>query len=101
MANVFQNKGQYDKALEWYQRALDGSEKVLGKDHPGTLGTVQNMATVFQNKGEYDKALEWYQHALNGQEKALGRGHPTTVNTANAMASLKSLRSHGRNLAGY
>ena len=71
--------GEYDKALEWYQRALEGREQALGKDHPSTLSTVNNMAIVFQSMGEYDKALGWYQRALEGKEKALGKDHPSTL----------------------
>jgi hypothetical protein len=48
MALVFDNQGEYGKALEWYQRALDGSEKTLGMDHPDTLGTVNNMGISFR-----------------------------------------------------
>jgi tetratricopeptide (TPR) repeat protein len=55
---VFDNQGEYIKALEWYQRALDGKEKTLGRDHPSTLATVNNMAIVFNKQGEYIKALE-------------------------------------------
>jgi tetratricopeptide (TPR) repeat protein len=45
MANVFRSQGEYQKAQEWYQRALDGFEKTLGKDHPDTLDTLRNMTT--------------------------------------------------------
>ena len=86
MAIVFQDKGDYEKALEWYQRALDGHEKTLGKNYPDTLITVQNMAIVFQKKGEYDKALEWYQRALDGKEKDLGKDHPSTLLTVHNIA---------------
>ena len=58
MALVFGNQGEYEKALEWYQRALDGREKTPGKDHPSTLDPVHNMAFVFDHKGEHEKALE-------------------------------------------
>jgi tetratricopeptide (TPR) repeat protein len=63
----------------WYQRALDGREKTLGKGHPDTLATFHNMASVFDNQGEYDKALTWYQRAFDGREKMLGKNHPHTV----------------------
>ena len=29
MAGVFDEQGDHGKALQWYQRALDGQEKVL------------------------------------------------------------------------
>jgi tetratricopeptide (TPR) repeat protein len=42
---VYDNQGDYSKALEWYGRALAGREKSLGNDHPDTLTTVNNMAS--------------------------------------------------------
>jgi tetratricopeptide (TPR) repeat protein len=80
--------GDYQGALEWYRRALDGREKTLGKDHPNTLSTVHSMAIVFDNQGEYDKALEWDQRALDGREKTLGKDHPNTLSTVHNMAGV-------------
>jgi tetratricopeptide (TPR) repeat protein len=80
-------EGNYKKALEWYQRALDGKEASLGSDHPDTLGTVNNMAGVYDNQGNYEKALEWYQRALDGREASLvGSDHPrSTLQTAECL----------------
>jgi len=86
---VFHKQGELEKALEWYQRALDGKEKTLGKDHPSTLSTVNNMAIVFHKQGEHEKALEWYQRALDGKEKTLGKGHPSTLKTAGRLRALR------------
>jgi tetratricopeptide (TPR) repeat protein len=86
MASVFDNQGQYEKALEWYRRALEGREKTLGKDHPSTLHTVHNMALVFDHQGQYEKALEWYRRALDGYEKTLGKDHPDSLRAAKNMA---------------
>jgi tetratricopeptide (TPR) repeat protein len=89
MGIVFFNQGEYGKALEWLQRALDGYENTLGKDHPSTLNTVNNMGVVFENQGEYGKALEWYQRALYGYESTLGKDHPSTRRTARNLASVR------------
>jgi len=83
---VFSNQGQYDKALNWYQWALDGNEKTLGQDHPGTL--TPSTASVFSSQGEYDRALKWYQRALDGCKKTLGMDHPFTLTTVQNMASV-------------
>ncbi|KAI5842037.1 hypothetical protein BZA05DRAFT_208713 [Tricharina praecox] len=90
MADVFSYQSEYDKALEWYQRALDGREKSLGNDHPDTLTTVDNMAGVFRSQGQYEKALEWRQRALVGREKSLGKDHPDTLNIVNNIADVFS-----------
>ncbi len=67
---------------------MAGKEKALGKDHPSTLDTVNNMALVFDKQGRYDDALEWYERALAGYEKALGKDHPSTHRTVHNMASV-------------
>ncbi|KAF8248014.1 hypothetical protein K440DRAFT_517760, partial [Wilcoxina mikolae CBS 423.85] len=54
-------------------------EKTLGKDHPSTLETVENIAILFHSQKEYAKALELYQRAHAGFEKTLGKDHPSTL----------------------
>jgi len=78
----------YDEALEWYQKALEISEKVLGKEHPSTATTYNNIAGVYSRQGDYPKALEWYQKALEIHEKVLGKEHPSTATTYNNIAEV-------------
>ena len=94
VASIMNDQGEYDNALEWYQRALEGKEKALGKDHPSTLSTVNNMAVVFHSMGEYGKALEGYQRALEGKEKALGKDHTSSLDTVYNLAHLYVQRDH-------
>ncbi|KAH0551461.1 hypothetical protein GP486_007324, partial [Trichoglossum hirsutum] len=49
-ASFYRLQGRYKEAEQLYGRALDGNEKQLGPDHPGTLRTVQNLANVYQNQ---------------------------------------------------
>ena len=79
IAVVHDNQGDYDKALEFYQKALAIFEKVLGSEHPSTATTYNNIAFVHYNKGDYDKALEYFQKALTIREKMLVAEHPFTT----------------------
>jgi tetratricopeptide (TPR) repeat protein len=81
IAAVYFHQGDYDKALEWYGKALAICEKVLGKEHPDTATTYNNIALVYDSQGDYGKALEWYGKALAICEGVLGRGHPDTAAT--------------------
>jgi len=36
----------------------------IGKDHPGTLNSVSNLASVLQYQGKYEVAEEMKQRAL-------------------------------------
>ena len=73
------DRADYSKALEWYRKALAITEKVLGKEHPSTATTYNNIAGVYDNQGNYEEALEWYRKALAITEKVLGKEHPNTV----------------------
>jgi tetratricopeptide (TPR) repeat protein len=59
--------------------ALDICENVLGKEHPNTATTYNNIGPVYDNQGEYDKALEWYQKAWPIGANKLGPNHPNTI----------------------
>ena len=43
---MLQDQGKYEAAEEMNQRALEGREKALGKDDPGMLTGVNNLASV-------------------------------------------------------
>jgi tetratricopeptide (TPR) repeat protein len=64
---VYQGKGKWDKASEFYQKSLELSKKI-GDVH-GMAQTHSSFGVVYSNKGEWDKAIEFYQKALNGLEK--------------------------------
>jgi hypothetical protein len=48
LALVFRYQGKYEEAEEMNRRALEGSEKVLGMEHPSTLISVSNLAGVLR-----------------------------------------------------
>ena len=85
--------GNYPQALEWNKKALDIYEKVLGKEHPDTAATYNNIAGVYDSQGDYPKALEWYQKALAIDEKVSGKEHPDTATTYNNIAAVYGSQS--------
>ena len=80
---VYCSQGDYDKALEYYSKALAIKEKVLGLEHPDTATFYGNIGAVYYNLGDYDKALEYYFKALAIREKVLGKEHPSTATSYN------------------
>jgi tetratricopeptide (TPR) repeat protein len=49
-----------------YERALQGCEKALGRDHTLTLDTVNNMGILYPEQGKLDETEEMYKQALQG-----------------------------------
>lgn len=88
IASFFNKSADYNASLEWYQKDLAISEKVLGTDHPSTATTYNNIAGVYKNQGHYDLALEWCKKDLAISEKVLGKEHPDTATTYNNIAGV-------------
>ncbi|GEM_PF-5245664 len=64
---VYKSKGEWDKAIEFFQKSLDGKEKI--EDVRGMAVTFNNLGLAYQDKGEWDKAIEFYQKALEISKK--------------------------------
>lgn len=82
LGNVYGSLQNWEKALEYYERALKGWEKLKGKVHPSTLTSVMNIAMVYiDGLKEYAKAEEYCDKALKGFIQQLGTNHPHTKRT--------------------
>lgn len=54
-------------------------EEILGKKHPDTAISYNNLASVYRNQGRYKEAEELYKKSLCIREKVLGNNHPDTA----------------------
>jgi tetratricopeptide (TPR) repeat protein len=52
------------RAVQIYQRALQGYEKAWGPEHASTLSTVNNLGALYANLSRLDDAEQMYQRAL-------------------------------------
>jgi tetratricopeptide (TPR) repeat protein len=66
LGNFNANQGKVDKTEEMYQRALEGIESALGRDHTATLHTINNLGLLYQKLGKLYNAKEMYKPALGG-----------------------------------
>ena len=76
---IYLRIGDYNRALEYLNKALKIREKVLGTEHPSTAINYNDIGVCYDNLGDYDKAFEYYNKALKIQEKVLGTKHPDTA----------------------
>lgn len=72
-----------------HRRALEGSEKALGKDHPDTLTSVRCLASLFHKQRQYEAALDLYKRASDGFQRVLGLEHPLTTACSSEYLSLE------------
>ena len=79
----YDDLGDYDKALEYHNKALEIRKDVLGENHPDTADSYSNLGIVYKNLGNYDKALGYHNKALEIKKDVLGENHPNTAMSYN------------------
>ena len=65
-------------------------KRVLGKEHPFTLTSMNNLALVLSSQGNYKEAEQIHRQELALTEKVLGKEHPDTLTSMNNLASVLS-----------
>ena len=90
IAELYQKYGQYNQAMELFQRIKDIREKVLGKEHQDTANTYNNIGEMYRSQGEYDQALEWHKKSYRIFLHKLGDAHPHTIESKNDLAAAYS-----------
>lgn len=93
VAVFHRDAGRYEGAEPLYRRALEVRERVLGKEHPYTLTSVNNLALLLESKGDYKGAEQLFRCSLEASEHVLGKEHPSTLTSVDNLAGL--LKSKG------
>jgi tetratricopeptide (TPR) repeat protein len=88
IGNVYDDLGDYDKALEYHNKALEIRKSVLGENHPDTASSYDNIGIVYRNLGDYDKALEYHFKALEIYKDILGEKHRDTAMSYNNIGAV-------------
>ena len=73
---VYDNIGEYSKALSYYERSLEIRKVALPPNHPHLATSYNNIGMVYMNMGEYSKALSYYERSLEIRKVALPPNHP-------------------------
>ena len=69
-----------------YRRALESRERLLGKEHPHTLTSVNNLAELHAGAGDAVGALPLCRRVLESSERVLGKEHPDTLTSVDNLA---------------
>ncbi|MCH8318855.1 MAG: tetratricopeptide repeat protein, partial [Bacteroidetes bacterium] len=89
MGIVYQNQGNYKKAIEYYLESLEISE-TLGNKMAVAL-CLNNIGSAYDDQGDLEKAMNYYQRSLKIKEELAGKD--STVSYKRAIAS--SLKNIG------
>ena len=83
---VNNSRGEYSKALEYYEKSLEIRKKSLPANHPDVAASYNNIGMVYYSMGEYSKALEYYEKSLEIIKKTLPENHPLLATSYNNIA---------------
>jgi hypothetical protein len=78
--------GEVDAARELSERAYHLDRARLGKDHPNTLASANNLAINLGQAGQHEQARRLDADTLNRCRRVLGQDHPDTLTSASNLA---------------
>jgi tetratricopeptide (TPR) repeat protein len=81
------DQGSNESAANICEQSLRISEEQLGKNHPDTATSLNNLAILYQDTGRYQEAEPLFLQALKIEEQ-LRENHPNTANYLNNLAIL-------------
>jgi tetratricopeptide (TPR) repeat protein len=67
LGTIVHKLGQWDTAIEYYEKDLEISEKI--GDISGIGTTYNNLGSVYARKGQWDTAIDYYEKSLEIKEK--------------------------------
>jgi CHAT domain-containing protein/Tfp pilus assembly protein PilF len=75
LANLYNNKGDFDKAEPLYKEGIKVSRQNLGKKHPTYARNVSNLAVLYRQKGKFTQAIEMFSEVAEIRKEVLGEKH--------------------------
>ncbi|PVH67903.1 hypothetical protein DL98DRAFT_442468 [Cadophora sp. DSE1049] len=87
VGNCLNSDGRWKEAETLLVQVMKFRKKVLGLEHPDTLGSMNNLACLYESQGKYEAAEPLYEETLQ-LKKVLGLEHPDTLTSINNLAAL-------------
>jgi hypothetical protein len=75
---VLGRQGKYEEAEVMNRQTLALKETVLGREHPETLTSINNLAHLLKKLCCYDESFALYERACAGCHIVFGEDHPNT-----------------------
>ncbi|CAF1168346.1 unnamed protein product [Adineta steineri] len=91
LGGVHMNQGDYEKAIWYYEQALQIFQKYLPSNHPDLATSYNNIGLVYKNMGDYSKALSFYEKALEIQQKTLPSNHSSLAISYNNIGNVYNI----------
>ncbi len=87
LGNAYQDAGRTDDAIVILEPLVDDLERILGGDHPSTLGARNNLANGYLDAGRADEAIAILEPLVDDLERVLGAEHPDAIGSHGNLAN--------------
>jgi len=87
LADRYAQFGIYEVAAGLQHRALATRKRVLGAEHPETLGSVDSLATLLDLQSKYEEALVLLQENVQIRTRVQGAQHRDTLKSRSHVAA--------------
>ena len=57
---VYHSLGQYERALEYYQKYLDITIKISGQESPDVAKSYSSIGVVYRSLGQHEQAIKYF-----------------------------------------
>jgi non-specific serine/threonine protein kinase/serine/threonine-protein kinase len=88
MGAVYQNLGLLPKARPLLEQALDIRRRVLGRDHPDLLTSLNDLGWVLNRTGDYPKAEALFSEAAEVERRRSGGKSIALANSLNGLGAV-------------
>ncbi|HEY1263664.1 MAG TPA: serine/threonine-protein kinase, partial [Terriglobales bacterium] len=90
-----ERQARFAEAEKLQREQLELSRRVMGPEHPNTLGSMGNLASTLADQERYAEAQELERQTTELQTRVLGPDHPSTMgNLMNLGFSLEKLHRY-------
>jgi tetratricopeptide (TPR) repeat protein/predicted MPP superfamily phosphohydrolase len=79
--------GNYKKALEYQNNALEMRKNLFGEEHADTAVSLNNVGAIYGKLGDYEKALEYEKKAFEIRKKLFGEEHADIAMSLNGIGA--------------
>ncbi len=86
LAFLLYHMGEYKKSEGLFKKVLLINAKILGKEHPDTYNSYNDLQLLYEVQGKYKEAEELRKKAFWIKEGILGKENPSTSNGYNRLA---------------
>ena len=94
IARAYLSAGHLSEAICVHEQLVADSIVILGKDHPRTLTSRNNLAYAYQQAGGFTEAIALFEQVITDRTRILGKDHPNTLASRNNLAN--AYRKAGR-----